>query len=283
MTENPPYDSEKIKEKLRYHKQTFIKRKHLIIKREELEDQLAKLECEKERLLRRLHLEKEASQAFQSYSQSLKTTQNFIIAIKQKKKELDAWLDANEELTEAEFKHLQHEWIDRLISLMAEEYQLIRRSQMNRLQELTYLENQLNRLVIIGQELDKLLQSVMSIRQSIKGRGILNYIFGISPNARIAQAFAEGQKIIQKTLPLLQIDGVNCPDLQVKALIQRFHVFLEDLHLHLKASWSFTYIDQTMRQDHGHLLNDLEQMNHYLRLFKEEKERLEEEIQKWME
>lgn len=287
MTENSHSNIRQLKEKLVQARQAFEKHKRLIAKREEIDETLEKLNQEHDILLYRLYQnpdwERIDPHAFQQHSRVLENKQNLLSELKQKKQEIDIWLDESEELTPERLEFMQEELVSQILALEPFEAQSMKQAQIQRFKNLSYLTAQLDRTNGICLRLHELLTDVLATRQSIKGLGLLNYIFGTSPNWRIEKHFEECHRVAQLTLPLLKQDIEHCPDVKIKSLLIEIQQFLEELDHHFMATWGFRHIDTIFKEAHQRLDQNLKQIQLYVLALAEEQERLEDEIESWSE
>jgi hypothetical protein len=237
--------------KLLYMQETLQKRKELLLRREELEYSIKEAEI----------VLKKTQNAHQRAS---------LLILKQTKQAIDHSLDESEEWSQTEVNHLQAYLFTNLLDSKAAQ-------NWHDFQALIEQKDQMTLLHAHWVEICQHLQAVFKVRQSIKGWGLLNYIFGISPNVRIAKEFLEIQRIILNIQELFQII------LQPKSLLDKMALELKQLAKNLEKPWSFKCLDTTFIQHSLCLQRLLLQLKAYVKQMEKEKEivekRIEQELQ----
>ncbi len=253
------------------HKREEIERAIIHIQNEMKQDfyhQLQKGELQKETLL---HFEKIQEERHRHFGQ-----------LKQERIRVDELLDQIDDLTEESVELQRTQLLHSLWQLYPakREQQEIQWEEWNHLQ---ILELELRGIEQILENLYEHLNKATQVRQSIKGKGLLNYIFGLSPNLAIDRQLREICTLILTALPF--IDNVLCqrspPTLQL--FLQDLSTWLEQLKEACHKSWSFRHLDSLFGETNSKLKLFFERFKQHQMQLIEHIQRLDENIRSWIQ
>lgn len=262
----------------------FKNQKLWIQKREEIENAILKLKEE---------INKNFYQCHQTGTFDEETTLHFQHVLEEKNQQLrqlqksqfqiDELLDQAEDITEESLYQQRFQLLHSLWQLYPEkrEEQEFKWKEWN---QLRILEVELLKTEKILERIVEHLSIAIRARQSIKGRGILNYIFGLSPNIVIERQLLGIHTLILNSVPLFE------KSLHSYLHHQSFYTLLQDvftLFEHLKNAsnkpWSFRHLDNLFSETKPPL-------QHLIQRSKQQKEqtslqiqKLNEEIQEWIQ
>lgn len=165
-----------------------------------------------------------------------------ILQLKKAQQQIDEQLDQTDNLSEEILNQQRFQ----LLHLIWQLYPEKRAEQEAKWQEWNYLR--ILEIEIFGIEkiLDRLeehLKVAIQTRQSIKGKGILNYIFGLSPNCIIEKQLMEMQRLIINIFALLEKAFQHHLASSLKLLLKNLATWLEQLKTTCGKSWSFRHLD----------------------------------------
>jgi hypothetical protein len=228
----------------------ILKNRHTLIqKREALEKFILKMLDEMDKDLHRFHKDKKTNdrktddEADHLLQCKIDEKKNALRQLKQAQNKVDEELDQTEDLTEESLEQQRNE----LIFAMWELYPSRRNEQetkWRKMNALALLDIELKGVEELLQRLSEKLGTAIQARQSIKGRGILNYIFGTSPNIIIEKQLLGSHALIQTTTPLLEkMIEQSRENGQLQRLFQEIYTWLETLKAPCHSTWSFRHID----------------------------------------
>lgn len=258
---------------------SFEKHQQLSQEREKLETTILHLQREIEREAYQFYQQVETSSHLERKQQEKK---KHLQHLKRTQQEIDHLLDHTEHLT---VESLEQQRLSLLYSFW-QLYPSQRKEQEPlwlELQQLQMTEEKLKEIEQVLQLLCQELEEIIQARQSIKGRGILNYIFGTSPNIIIEHHLLKIHSIIQISCPMMQEIIQNPQNHLYDSLFQDIYVWLDHLKIPSRSSWSFYHIDTIFSeafQNFKRLLVALQkQQNELLK----RKDFLKKESQQWLE
>jgi hypothetical protein len=283
MNSFPPSLADLLKQRqdLEIAEQAFKNRQQLSQKRELLEEAISNLQKEIEENFRQFYNNlREEDAHFQNL---LSKKQHDLRQLKQTQSQLDHLLDETEDLTE---ESLERQFAQ-LLFAMWQLYPTQRAEQEAKWQELNNLR--LLEVEVLGvkqllHHLSEQLHTAIQARQSIKGRGIFNYIFGISPNMIIERQFLGAHAGILKVQPLLQKIMQQSPENSPLHLLAReILVWSDHLKPSCQAPWSFRHIDTIFSKAYHTLLQLLERLQLQEENLHKRIEILNAEIRSWIQ
>ena len=205
-----------------------------------------------------------------------------LTVLKQKKRELDHLLDDSEELTPGDIAAAERELIDKILVAFpdqSEEWEF----RQTLIMKTRQAEKDWGVLHEGCKHLDEVLMRVSALRKSVQGMGMLNYIFGMSPNAAISRSLQEGERAIKAIVPLIDVYYVKEQDPSRKIFYHQLIEFLQETEKHLCKSWGFRHLDMDVRAAEDLLKIYLEQIDAFKTAATKEIARLEQEEIDWIE
>lgn len=275
MNQEPPLDIALLKERLFELQRLYESHQQLLSLREELDRQIEKLKKEKPLLLHR-------SASIERRSQQIQEKETLIRQLKQKRQQVDRLLDQSEEITEEDLEKNREYLIQAILYFHPEEREEEESRNVQFLQ-MSGMEKKIIFLLPPLVELRERLTHALQIRHSIRGRGLLQYIVGISPNLLIEKDFKEGERLLQALLPHLQDDLKEVDDLEMKNLYQQLIRLGERLLHELRMRWGFRHLDTFFKRSHEEISLYTLQMEEKLSAVQEKKKRLEQQMKDWLE
>jgi hypothetical protein len=201
------------------HKKAFEKWNTLIIKREELESQIAILTEKDSNLFKKEEHEK-------------------LKLLKNKLRDLDHTLDHLEEHSIEKITELKKQLVLQILENQSE-----KKKEFESLQGAIFLnQEKLNHVeTIYGnlKQIDLLFNEVMQARERIKRLNILSYIFGGNPNVQISQHLSAIHDQIEILNPFIKEEELA--------------LFLKEVQQECKQRWGFKKIDQYFYNTHQKL------------------------------
>lgn len=254
-----------LKEKLFQAELLFKRHATLLKQRDELDSTITKLESEHARQ----HLES---------AEKMKRQLN---ECKKKRRDIDLLLDESEDLNESEIEIMR----EALLNLSFQSDPIQGQEQEKKWISLKILRRQEKDLVKVKEVCEKIrtiLDTTIRTRQGLRGRGILSYIFGVSPNAIIAQQFLNGQRIAAASLPFLShlSDEPGNPS---KELFQKIFLLINSLEKQFKAPWGFHHIDHVFTDALGKLKIYMDCLQTDSDLYENRIQTLEIEMHRWLD
>lgn len=222
-----------------HHKKAFEKWNTLIIKREELETQIAILAVKDSNLFKKEEHEK-------------------LKLLKNKLRDLDHTLDHLEEHSIEKINELKKQLISQTLQNQSE-----KKNEFESLQEAISLnQEKLSHIEIVYgnlKQIDFLFSEMMQTRERIKRLNVLSYIFGGNPNVQISQYLSAIYDQIEILNPFIKEE-------------EELALFLKEVQEECKQRWGFKKIDQYFYNTH-------QRLKKYLYVGFEEKSKLEEKQQ----
>lgn len=218
-------------------------------------------------------LEKELAKKFLNSAQSTVDKAKALLSdLKKQRNEIDQLLDESEEFSEERSIKIK----ESLIALILKEYP----DQQEVYQKLFYdfevcleKENSLLKVIDICQSMSHILEKAIEVRKSIKGSGILRYIFGISPNAEIEHQFRMGLRHAKESIPFL---SQRKHDAEILLLFQH-------LEKQFQKPWSFSHLDSIYASSHQKLQLFINQLQRQLEENQQTKASLEKSMNDWLD
>ena len=241
--------------------QALKNRQLLIHKRESLEKAIVNLQEEIEEDFHQFHNKgKTEGEAYPLFQNTLCEKQKHLRQLKQAEGKLDELLDQTEDMTHESLEQQRNQLIFAIWQL----YPSQRKEQEAKWKEINHLrilDIELHGVEELHHRLFEHLSRAIQVRQSIKGRGILNYIFGTSPNMIIEQQLLGAHTLIVNTLPLLQkMIHESREKTPLHLLSQEIYAWLERLKTSCHSPWSFRHIDTIFSEAHGSVQKFLNQL-----------------------
>lgn len=164
--------------------------------------------------------------------------------MKLKLRELDALIDDLEELNDETIAGIKNTLIEAILADKPET-DMHYRHIFSQNQQLIQEEGAINQKILVYDKLLESLDKVFEARQAVRKRGLLDYIFGVSPNYTITQHLKAIQTIIEHQQdPTLKELGDFCKE---KWGFKSIDIKLKELHSHLLTETNI------LKQKHAHL------------------------------
>lgn len=144
--------------------------------------------------------------------------------LKKKKMELDHLLDESEEWSENELAELKDKFL-----------KLTNPDDYKQLKEREFYDH-------FCLKLKKIFEEIFEVRKKINGWGLLQYIFGVSPNIQIEGKLIEANKLISAHLPYLNDEKKP---------------FFEKLAKQCISPWGFKHIDTVFKEAYDKICEDV--------------------------
>ncbi|WP_068466560.1 hypothetical protein [Candidatus Protochlamydia phocaeensis] len=200
--------------------------------------------------------------------------------LKHKQREIDLLLDASEELTPHALFALKVDLLECIWAVHADQREEWE-GKWKDLQNQTLFESELIQLKIRFIQVQDCLYKAIEKRQSIKGKGLLHYIFGISPNAVIEGQLRHCSSLISELLPNLQQALLHASPFHL--LLLEMEKISKNLNEQCKASWSFKHIDTYIQASYQSIQTSIQALDLYLNSVQKKKEALTQELKEWLE
>lgn len=270
----------KKREALQSAEHSFRHRQEWLQKREELE----------------LKIESLQHKIDQSFYQKYQTTQiqdknTHLKSFEEERKQLLEWkraliqIDRILDLSEDSTEDILHQQRFKLLQSLWEIFPQKKEEQEKNWKEWNHLK--IIELELLG--IDKLIESILEhleialkARQSIRGKGILNYIFGMSPNFIIERQLIEIQSLIKNSQHLFEKMLGQQTEHFLQSFLQKFVSWLEELKKSCSQSWSFRHIDTLYFETKSPLLQFRNQLETLREELQKKNLELEEEIHHWI-
>lgn len=218
--------------------------------------------------------EKKLQNEFNQKKESLKRLKN-------EQHQLDEWLDHVEDLTEDDLIQCRLQ----LLQSIWQEYPLLRDEQetkWNRLKQLTLIELELAGIGKILERIRGHIQIAIQARESIKGIGILNYIFGTSPNVVIEKQLKEIDNLANDSAPFFQRILKNELTEPLRLMIVELLQWLNELKKKCQQSWNFKFIDKLFNEVKSRLAYFEQEMTSCKNQITLEINHLNKEMNQWL-
>lgn len=202
--------------------------------------------------------------------------------LKQSQFKIDQILDQIEDITE-EFLVQQQQ---RLFQSLWQIYPHLREDQEAAWEE--WNQSELLEAQIIGIEnllaqITEHLHIAIQARRSIKGRGLFNYIFGMSPNFVIERQLFGIHALIANAEPhianILQQDSSKA----VAEFLRHLLPWIEELKITCRKSWSFRHLDLFFAKTEPFLGKFMDEAKHLHEQAVLRRHSLSEEIRSWLD
>lgn len=194
-----------------------------------------------------------------------------------KKQEIDILLDDIEEITDKTIEEFKERLINEIIKTFPEKntfYQEL----IAKIKRADFLEKLESRAEEVFHQLNESINRALVIRKSVKGKGILQYIFGKSPNIAISQCLHEGLQIVKAAIPFF--DQYPFTNNEEAAAITEL---LSEIQIQCNKQWGFKHLDTVLTE----LFKKVKNMEDQFRLKRQAtshlKEQLDRELVEWLE
>lgn len=259
----------------------FKNQKQWIQKREEIEKTMLQLQEEMEHDFYQRHQRDELEEAIPHFQMTLEEKRNRLFQLREELFQIDEWLDQTEDLTEESLNQQRSQLLHAMWQLYPEK-RATQEAKWKEWNHLRVLEIELLGIEKMLERLSEHLNIAIQARQSIKGRGILNYIFGLSPNMVIEKQLFGIHALILSSLPLFE--KILYQNLHPSPkLLQDLLVWLEQLKNTCYKPWSFRHLDTLFSETQPILkqfLVSLREQQHQAAL---RIQTLNQEIQEWIQ
>ena len=176
-------------------------------------------------------------------NRDLEQSKRELTLLKQEVRAVDSLLDEWDELSENQLYRMREELLNEIWERYPDQYSAE-----------ILLWNELKTTLILGAEIqtirkliDRLLEILHLILQERsgikKGKGLLRYIFGVSPNAVIERHLFYAHDIILNALPDLKQAIHRSSQTALQPIFQAIYHEFYQLKDHCKAVWGFRHID----------------------------------------
>jgi hypothetical protein len=250
----------------------FKNHKQWLQKREEIEKQILQFQQEIEIELFKKYQKGELDQVSEEFHHALEKKRHQISQLKQAQQQIDEQLDQIEHLSEESLYQLRFHLLHMIWQLYPEK----RIEQEAKWQEWNHLRVLEVDVFSIEKMLERLVEHLniaMKTRQSIKGKGIFNYIFGLSPNSVIEKQLMGMQRLIESASSLFEKALQYSPDQSLTLLLENLRAWLEKLKITCNKPWSFRHIDILFAET-------IPLLDQFIRHLREQQERLAFRIHK---
>ncbi len=268
-------DLEKAEEAFKNHQQ-------LSQKRELIEKKIVDLEHEMDDQFRQFR-HKGQEDAYLYFQQAMQEKHQHLKQLKTAQRKLDDLLDQSEDLTE---KGLEQQLYQLLLALWSfyPSQRETQEAKWKELHEFRLLAIELEGVKLFLNHLSNQFYIAIQTRQSIKGRGILNYIFGRSPNIVIEQQLLGAHAVIVKMQPLIQkIIKQSPPHSSLHHLFQEIDQWSGRLKTSCQSTWGFRHIDTIFSEAHQTVLSFIDRTEKEADQMQKTIENLNEEIRNWIQ
>lgn len=253
-----------------------VKRDELELKEQEL---IEKFQSDNLALHRMADDDEQASAMKAKISQQ----EDLINQIKKKKQELDSLLDSLEELSDDKIKQLREALINDILKESPDQAAFYQSLSLA-LERTKAFENELRDSQNIFNQLVKLLDAAITVRKSVKKRGIFSYILGVNPNISISQYLHAAESLTVLSLPTIAhraSQTLGGSELQEK--YQEIHVFLNEFRHQCKMQWGFRHIDTIFTSALERIKGFQEFFENEIQKQIRERENLQKQVDNWMD
>ncbi len=112
-------------------------------------------------------------------------------------------------------------------------------------------------------DLTYILRNIRDTRVKMKGKGLLSYIFGTSPNAIIEKHLLFAHDLILTKQNLFENNPIQSHSYSYDDLIIKVQKVTNELKSECKKIWNFTHIDITIANCEKNILNTLDEINQF--------------------
>lgn len=218
-----------LRQKLKLAQNALLKQSNLLLERDALHSKIDELTHELE-------------SDFYKEPEEINSKQKQVALLKQQMIGLDHALDEIESILQIDEETLKENLAMELLSRHPDE-KLFYDNIKSQITTCKIQTSKIERWIQLCQQLIQLLETTQSVRQTIRRRGILSYIFGGNPTVIISQHLQAAELLIAKAEPEL----VTSED-TFKPTLREFSLFLKGLRKECGERWGFNKIDTTMGQ-----------------------------------
>lgn len=218
-----------------------------------------------------------AKQAIKSYDHQSGALKEF----KQELRRIDAILDEWEDLTALDLYTMRERLLNDIWENYPDEYEE-QKQQWNELKTCFVLEIELFKTLDIVRPIQDILETILHTRSKIKGKGLLSYIFGISPNAIIERHLTHAGEFIRVKIPDLERSLQETEGLALYPLFRHVYNALSELSTHCTKVWGFRHIDTSIASSKKELAEKSEIMEQQLTEVRMKKDLLMKALNEWM-
>lgn len=240
----PDEEIQRLRNEWLHVEQSLQKWTALSRQREELYDQEKALKDSLQANLIAMHQKQSYEPATAKQFKEIIDSQNKLLdQLKHKKSEIDHLLDVLEDNSPEKAGSLKSQLAEALIHRQPDQMEYYEKIKSAIIQN-TVAKDELSHVVHVLDKLAELIEKTLNIRQSIKKRGILTYIFGSNPNVVITQHLQAAHLLTSTVLPIIK---KNCLDHSLDDKVRENYTalisFLENFSLKCKERWGFKQID----------------------------------------
>lgn len=257
--------------------QLYQSHTHLINQREECEKLIDRLQQEAE--IDPYHLSQDQPEKDDPQA---RIRQQQLRELKRQKQEIDLLLDESEDLT-AEDLNLKHQTLLSCIWTVFPSYQQEWENKWKDYQSSLALEERFLDLEQFTKDLGNHLYHAIQHRQTIKGMGLLNYIFGTSPNLVIEKQLVACHQAIQRFLPILQALIQQTAGMDHQAILKNLLPLLEQLKKQCQTPWSFKHLDTVFSDAHKQLVHFDQVIAQHLAQLQHHSKELKQQLNDWLQ
>lgn len=270
-----------LRQELEHAEKSFKQQRQLLQERTLLDSEIATLQEQIEQDSQFLCHQTE-SPHFSQLETALNEKKAHLKQLKKTCQQLDDLLDQTDELTEDQLADQQ----EALLMALWQVYPDQRPEQEAKWQERKRLELLEADIQVMAKILEKLhAQFALAIqaRLSIKGRGLLNYIFGISPNMIIEQQLLSASSLIQSTLPLIEKMHQRHQTSADQAFFKELAEWLDHLKISCQSPWGFHHLDTVFTEAKQTLETHLDLLKKSAQTMANRRQALANEIKGWID
>ena len=264
---------------------THINKNNISKQRDELDKHITLLENEIHDELLRLHQNKKKNnQEENNPLNEIDKQKNLLKNLKKKRQDIDHALDLIEENVADQIVTLREQLINAIIEHHPDrgiEYSELTekiRSLRKKHKETTQLRTGLGRL-------EEQLEGMLSIRQASRRRGLLQYVFGRSPNSTISKYLVASEALAQELQKVVQaaLKQDSLDEKELRPLYQELLSQLIQIEKTCEGDWGFKLIDQDVNRDHQELKHLLEKLDQYIKTTQALLDSLENNVEQWIQ
>lgn len=214
----------------------------LLAKRDELEEKILTVKTNLDKIYFLLNKHENPDP---TNHQKLEQLQRDLSHLKQEMQTIDSLLDEWEDLSENQLIFMLEELLNEIWNFYPNQYsaQIL---QWKELKTLFIQEAEIKKIRKLVDHLLEILHIVIQERSNIKGRGLLRYIFGVSPNAVIERHLFYAHDMILNALPDLKQAIHRSSQTPCQSIFQAIFDEFNRLKDHCKAVWGFRHIDRVI-------------------------------------
>lgn len=194
---------------------------------------------------------------------------------------LDAYLDEWEDIDEYKLYSLREELLNAIWEAQPESF-AEQKWQWKEFKTSLILEKEIKQIKQIVEYLHIILQNVIQSRESGKGIGLMRYIFGVSPNAKIERNLLLAHDYILHSEPALKQALRASAQTFLQPFFQEIYEDLEKLKNHCTAIWGFKHIDVNIAAAEKKLMKASQELQMHYHEVKTKAENMKNQLDSWL-